>query len=90
MIVDCSEQKVCPLRVRKGAVVRSAAQQALATSSYADLAQVRCELREGMVLLQGRVATYYLKQMAQEIVKHAAGVELVVNRVEVRGLPEEP
>ena len=44
---------------------------------------VRCEFREGMAILYGKVASYYLKQIAQETARSVEGVELVINRVNV-------
>jgi len=40
-----------------------------------------------MAILHGKVSTFYLKQLAQELVKEIEGVELVVNRVDVGYLP---
>lgn len=45
--------------------------------------QLRCELVEDKLVLSGVVPTYYLKQLAQEIVR-SAGTADVENRVEVR------
>ncbi len=44
---------------------------------------VQCEFREGLAILYGKVASYYLKQIAQETAKSVEGVELVINRVNV-------
>ena len=38
---------------------------------------------EGVVVLQGRVDTFYHKQVAQEILRKLSGVERVVNLLEV-------
>ncbi|MEM8943854.1 MAG: BON domain-containing protein [Planctomycetota bacterium] len=56
---------------------------ALRQGSYAGLAKVTCEVSEGMAILHGKVSTFYLKQLAQELVKKVEGVEAVVNRVDV-------
>jgi len=56
---------------------------ALHHNALRGLAHVSCELREGMAILHGKVSTFYLKQLAQEVVKKVDGVELVVNRVDV-------
>jgi osmotically-inducible protein OsmY len=47
------------------------------------LAQVSCEMQHGMAILHGRVTSYYLKQLAQEVAKNVDGVDSVVNRVHV-------
>jgi osmotically-inducible protein OsmY len=52
-------------------------------SGYPFLWKVRCELREGVLLLTGTVPTLRLKQIAQEIASHTAGVRLIENRVQV-------
>jgi osmotically-inducible protein OsmY len=36
-----------------------------------------------MVFLRGRVNSYYLKQLAQETIRNVAGVEQIVNEIEV-------
>ncbi|MGI9429187.1 MAG: BON domain-containing protein [Bythopirellula sp.] len=47
------------------------------------LAKVTCEMQQGMAILHGRVTSYYLKQLAQEVVKNVDGVDVVINRVNV-------
>ncbi len=42
-----------------------------------------CEFREGLLLLRGRVSSYYYKQVAQEAVLRLDAVEQVVNQIEV-------
>lgn len=42
-----------------------------------------CEFREGLLLLRGRVSSYYHKQVAQEAVRRLEAVERVVNQIEV-------
>lgn len=44
---------------------------------------LRCEYRHGLLILQGRVGTYYEKQLAQEAVAKLEGVAQVVNQLEV-------
>jgi hypothetical protein len=53
------------------------------TSPYVALRRLRCEYRGGVLVLHGRVASYYLKQLAQEVVRRLAGVEEIANHVEV-------
>jgi hypothetical protein len=55
----------------------------LQASSYFALRLVRCRLKNGTVTLDGRVPSYYLKQIAQTLVSDA-GVGLPIeNRLEV-------
>jgi osmotically-inducible protein OsmY len=64
-------------------VVNSAAQRFQA-SLYPALRSISCEFHEGVLVLRGRVRTYFLKQMAQETVRTVDGVGLIVNVVEVK------
>jgi osmotically-inducible protein OsmY len=50
---------------------------------YRALRGISWEYREGVLTLNGRLPTFYLKQMAQAAVARVAGVERVVNRIEV-------
>ncbi len=49
---------------------------------------VTCSCSRGILLLRGRLSTYYQKQLAQEAVKGLDGVVQVVNDIEVRVAPE--
>ena len=44
---------------------------------------IECEYKEGMLLLRGEVTSYYAKQLAQEFARQVAGVDKVVNCLEV-------
>ncbi len=45
--------------------------------------QVFCSEEGGTVILQGRVRSYYQKQMAQEALRNLEGVERIVNDLQV-------
>ncbi|MEO8269799.1 MAG: BON domain-containing protein [Aureliella sp.] len=45
--------------------------------------QVFCQEESGIVILHGRVGSFFQKQMAQESLKRLAGVEKVINELEV-------
>jgi osmotically-inducible protein OsmY len=45
--------------------------------------QLRFEVAAGRVVLQGRVQSYFQKQMAQEALRRIHGVEQIDNQVEV-------
>lgn len=47
------------------------------------LHSVECEYRDGMVVLRGRVATYYHKQLAQAVLLIDPLVERLVNLIDV-------
>ncbi len=55
----------------------------LAESPIADVRHIRVERQGDQVLLQGRVRSFYAKQMAQETIKRAAGNLQIVNSVSV-------
>ncbi|MCA9108445.1 MAG: BON domain-containing protein [Planctomycetaceae bacterium] len=50
---------------------------------YPELKQVTCAADHGQITLQGRVRSYYLKQMAQEVAQRVPGVRRVMNNVQV-------
>ena len=59
------------------------ATSALRHCSKLRFCQVECDVREGMAILRGAVASYYLKQLAQEVVRKLDGIDHVVNRLVV-------
>lgn len=65
--------------------VETAARRALNGSGYRDLARVRCHAQGGTVVLSGRVASFYMKQLAQAVLLRLEAVAAVVNRLEVDG-----
>jgi osmotically-inducible protein OsmY len=44
---------------------------------------ISCEYRQGMLVLRGRVPTYYQKRIAQEVVRRMDGVGQLVNEIDV-------
>ena len=58
----------------------------LAGCSYQAVRSVFCEFRQGLLILRGRLPSFYYKQIAQEAVAGLAGVAEVVNQIEVVGL----
>ena len=64
--------------------VQARAQQALASSPVYALRELQVEQDGDTILLRGSVASFYHKQLAQEVIRHAVeGVE-VVNSIRVR------
>ena len=59
------------------------AERRLRESPYFYLRSLSCDYRDGRLTLRGRVPFSRLKQFAEAIVARVAGVEEVVNRVEV-------
>jgi hypothetical protein len=60
------------------------AEERLWRSGYLALREVSCLARDGVVYLHGRLPSYYLKQVAQEIAAGVEGAPRVINRIEVR------
>lgn len=64
--------------------VQARAQQALAASPVYALRELQVERQGDVLLIQGLVSSFYHKQLAQEVIRHAVeGVE-VVNSILVR------
>jgi osmotically-inducible protein OsmY len=59
------------------------AESRLRSNAYLALKNVSCTYDRGVLTLAGWLPTYYLKQLAQEVVAGVDGVEKVVNQVEV-------
>jgi len=59
------------------------AHEALQHRMFSLSRNLTCEFREGLLYLQGRVSSYYQKQVAQEAVRRLDAVDQVVNQIEV-------
>ena len=64
-------------------VIAEAARKCLRDSRYGAFGWISCECDDGVLLLRGRLTSYYLKQHAQEAVAGVEGVTQVVNEIEV-------
>lgn len=60
------------------------AEELLQRAPYVALRGVYCEHHEGVLILRGRVGSYYMKQIAQVLVARLDGIELIDNRIEVK------
>lgn len=56
---------------------------ALRASGYGQLLRLQIHCEDGRVTLQGRLPTYYLKQVAQSLVLSVAGIRDIDNDVKV-------
>jgi hypothetical protein len=65
----------------------AAAAARLRSSGHRPLWYLRCEVRDGVVVLSGVLPTFYLKQMAQTVLLRLAEVRGVKNLVEVGTWP---
>jgi hypothetical protein len=63
--------------------IAETAETRLRKNSFLALRNIACNYAGGVLTLTGYLPSYYLKQVAQEIVAGVPGVQRVVNRVEV-------
>ncbi len=56
----------------------------LFSSGYLSLRDVSCIASDDVAYLDGRLPSYYLKQLAQEIAARVDGVRVVINKIEVK------
>jgi len=59
------------------------ARQRLLSNCYSEIRELCATLREGELTINGVVRSFYLKQIAQTIVRDIQGVEKVTNNVSV-------
>jgi osmotically-inducible protein OsmY len=59
------------------------AEARLRRSSYLKLRRVACSIHNGVLCLQGHVPSYYLYQVAQELVQGLDGIEAIDNQLKV-------
>jgi hypothetical protein len=59
------------------------AERKLHSQPYQPLKNVSCDWLDGVLVLQGCLPSYYLKQVAQEVVARLEGVDAVDNRIRV-------
>jgi hypothetical protein len=52
-------------------------------SPYHELHEINCDFREGVLILRGRVPSYFIKQVAQSAVFSLEGIGEIDNRLEV-------
>ena len=63
--------------------IQAAIQQALHLAGYGELRRVQVECDGESVTISGRVPTYYLKQLAQNIALDVPGIEHIRNELDV-------
>lgn len=75
------QHRIGPWREKQ--VVQAQAQSRLRGSCYRQLHLVSCEFHEGVLTLRGHVSSFYLKQLAQTLIRELDGVAQINNRLEV-------
>lgn len=63
--------------------IRIDAEQKLLANPHFLNRDIRCDFHEGVLILRGRVRSYYHKQIAQTIAASVNGVEQVINQIDV-------
>ena len=63
--------------------VVEAAEQILRESPYHQLRELKCEFRDGILILRGQLPSLHLKQLAQTVVQELDSVATVQNHIEV-------
>jgi osmotically-inducible protein OsmY len=59
------------------------AERKLHSKPYQALKNVSCDWRDGVLVMRGRLPSYYLKQVAQEVVARLDGVDAIDNQIQV-------
>ena len=54
-----------------------------AAQPVSGLKNVACDCRDGLLVLRGCLPSYYLKQVAQEVVARLEGVQAIDNQIQV-------
>ena len=73
---------VCDTPVRSLKMAEAASER-LRSSPYRALRAISCECDQSVLLLRGRLPSFYHKQLAQEAVAGVRGVSQVINEIEV-------
>ncbi len=74
-------------RERRPEEVIRMAVECLNRTGYPLLGTVSCRMKRGVLVLRGRLPSYYHKQLAQEAVMRLDGVRQLINRIEVTSSP---
>jgi osmotically-inducible protein OsmY len=80
-VADLHRDEASPLA--RSHPIQELAQAKLRRSPYYDVRNAACNFHEGVLTLRGRVSSYYLKQMAQTLVRRLDGVGEIDNQLEV-------
>lgn len=63
--------------------LKEAVKNRLKGSAYPSMRRLECEVDDGVLILSGRVPTFFEKQVAQETLAGLAGINQIINCVEV-------
>ena len=88
---DCSQSRSKDLGYqRRNQWFRRRRNPNLRKSGYHELHLILRDFHEGVLTLRGRVSSFYLKQVARELIRRLDGAEEVNNRLEVAIPPCSP
>ena len=79
--MSVSSTMECPATI--GSEVQECMEQFLKSRMLTVSHVVQCNYKEGMLLIRGKVGSYYAKQLAQEYARQIPGVEQVGNHLTV-------
>ena len=85
-----ADLRTAPTRIAAGCLItdrklEQIAYSRLHSSGYVVLRHLTCEYHEGVLAVRGRVPTFYLRQVAQTVLRQVPGVEVFVDHIEVGG-----
>jgi osmotically-inducible protein OsmY len=63
--------------------VAAVAEARFRAHSYTALRSISCKADQGVLVLEGRLSSFFQKQLAQEIAANVEGVVQVINQIEV-------
>ena len=63
--------------------IQGMAEGCLRSNPYLALKNVSCDWLDGVLVLRGCLPTYYLKQVAQEVIAQVEGVQRIDNQIQV-------
>jgi osmotically-inducible protein OsmY len=66
--------------------IAAIAKARLQADSHTTLRGISCKAERGVLVLEGRLGSFFQKQLAQEIVANIEGVMQVINHIEVVSL----
>jgi osmotically-inducible protein OsmY len=81
MILRISNQT--ELETSPPCAIEAIAEARFRSDSHTALRGISCKAERSVIVLEGRLSTFFQKQLAQEIVAHIEGVVQVVNQIEV-------
>jgi hypothetical protein len=83
LVLHTADREIVPQARPSAIALGHAAEDLFRRSGYLALRDVSCVATGGELCLRGRLPSYYLKQVAQEIATSVAGPRRVINQIEI-------